>query len=41
MKSRVELEKFDGHGDYTLWKDKLLAEIDLQGLSKALEESGR
>ena len=27
--SRMELEKFDGHGDYTLWKDKLLAQIDL------------
>ena len=38
---RVELEKFDGHGDYMLWKDKLLAQMDLQGLSKALEESDK
>lgn len=36
--SRVELEKFDGHGYYMLWKDKLLAQMDLQGLRKALEE---
>ena len=39
--TRMEIDKFDGHGDYTLWKDKLLAQIDLQGLSKALEESGK
>lgn len=39
--SKVELKKFDGHADYILWKDKLLAQIDLQGLSKALEESDK
>ena len=39
--SRVELEKFDVHGNYMLWKDKLLAQMDLQGLSKALEESDK
>ena len=38
---RIKLEKFDGHGDYMLWKDKLLAQMDLQGLSKALEESDK
>lgn len=37
--SRVDIEKFDGHGDYTLWKDKLLAFLDLKGLSKVLEET--
>ena len=38
---RIKLEKFDGHGDYMLWKDKLLAQMDFQGLSKALEESDK
>lgn len=39
--SRGEVEKFDGHGDYILWKDRLLAHIDLLGLSRALDESDK
>jgi len=37
--ARVEMEKFDGHGDYTLWKEKLMAHMDLLGLTVALRET--
>ncbi|KAG7591060.1 Zinc finger CCHC-type superfamily [Arabidopsis thaliana x Arabidopsis arenosa] len=37
--ARIEIEKFDGRGDYTMWKEKLLAHMDILGLSAALKES--
>jgi len=37
--ARVEMEKFNGRGDYTLWKEKLMAHMDLLGLTVALKES--
>jgi len=33
-----EVEKLDGEGDYVLWKEKLLAHIELLGLLEGLEE---
>ena len=35
---KIEVEKFDGEGDYVLWKEKLLAHLDLLGLMEGLEE---
>lgn len=35
---KIEVEKFDGDGDYVLWKEKLLAHLDLLGLMEGLEE---
>ncbi|CAA7062683.1 unnamed protein product [Microthlaspi erraticum] len=37
--ARIEVEKFDGRGDYTLWKEKLEAHLDILGLSAALKET--
>ncbi|KAL1189499.1 Retrovirus-related Pol polyprotein from transposon TNT 1-94 [Cardamine amara subsp. amara] len=37
--ARIEVEKFDGRGDYTLWKEKLMAHMDILGLTEALKES--
>ena len=37
--ARIEVEKFDGRGDYTMWKEKLLAHMDILGLNTALKES--
>ncbi|BAA97536.1 retroelement pol polyprotein-like [Arabidopsis thaliana] len=31
-------ERFDGRGDYTLWKRKLLAQLEVMGISDALKE---
>ncbi|KAG7554353.1 GAG-pre-integrase domain [Arabidopsis suecica] len=36
--TRIEVEKFDGRGDYTMWKEKLLAQLDILGLNAALKE---
>lgn len=36
--ARIEVEKFDGRGDYTMWKEKLMAHLDILGLSAALKE---
>lgn len=36
--ARIEVEKFDGRGDYTMWKEKLMAHLDILGLSVALKE---
>lgn len=36
--ARIEVEKFDGRGDYTMWKEKLMAHLDIMGLSVALKE---
>lgn len=30
--ARIDVETFDGHGDYTLWKKKLLAHMEIHGL---------
>lgn len=38
--ARIEVEKFDGRGDYTMWKEKLMAHLDILGLSVALKEEG-
>lgn len=35
---KIEVEKFDGEGDYVLWKEKFLAHLDLLGLMEGLEE---
>jgi len=37
--TRIEVEKFDGRGDYTLWKEKLMAHMDILGLTTALKET--
>ncbi|KAG7532793.1 Reverse transcriptase RNA-dependent DNA polymerase [Arabidopsis thaliana x Arabidopsis arenosa] len=37
--ARIEVEKFDGRGDYTLWKEKLIAHLEILGLTEALEET--
>ncbi|KAG7554626.1 GAG-pre-integrase domain [Arabidopsis suecica] len=37
--AKVKMEKFDGRGDYTLWKEKLMAHMDLLGLTVALKET--
>lgn len=37
---RSEVEKFDGDGDYVLWKEKLLAHLELLGLLEGLEDEG-
>ena len=36
---RFEMEKFDGKGDFGLWKYKLLGQLEIQGLASALEEN--
>lgn len=36
--ARIEVEKFDGRRDYTMWKEKLMAHLDILGLSSALKE---
>ncbi|KAG7597916.1 Reverse transcriptase RNA-dependent DNA polymerase [Arabidopsis suecica] len=36
--ARIEIEKFDGRGDYTMWKEKLMAHLDILGLSSALKQ---
>lgn len=37
--ARIEVEKFDGRGDYTMWKEKLMAHLGTLGLSVALKET--
>lgn len=36
--NKIKVEKFDGEGDYILWKEKLLAHLDLLGLLEGLDE---
>ncbi|KAL2498694.1 Uncharacterized protein Adt_24244 [Abeliophyllum distichum] len=38
MGSKVELENFDGNGDFSLWKQKMKAILVQQRISKALED---
>jgi len=35
---RSKVEKFNGDGDYVLWKEKLLAHLELLGLLEGLED---
>lgn len=37
---RFENEKFDGKGDFALWKFKMLVQLEIQGLLSVLEETG-
>ncbi|CAA7014632.1 unnamed protein product [Microthlaspi erraticum] len=34
---RFEVEKFDGEGDFTLWKHKVLAQLEILGLDSVLQ----
>ncbi|CAL9235463.1 unnamed protein product [Arabidopsis halleri] len=36
--AKIKVEKFDGKGDYMLWKEKLLAHLEILGLLEGLEE---
>lgn len=35
---KFEIEKFDGKGDFGLWKFKMLAQLEIQGLLSVLED---
>lgn len=35
---KFEIEKFDGKGDFGLWKFKMLAQLEIQGLLSVLDE---
>lgn len=35
---RVEVEKFDGQGDFGTWKHKMLCALEILGLDSVLEE---
>ena len=37
-RGRFEMEKFDGKGDFGMWKYKLLGQLEIQGLASVLEE---
>lgn len=37
-RGKFEIEKFDGKGDFGLWKFKMLAQLEIQGLLSALKE---
>ena len=40
--TRFEMEKFDGKGDFGMWKFKMLMQLELHGLRKVLQdESGK
>lgn len=34
--ARIEVEKFNGYGDYVLWKEKLMAHLEILGLVDAI-----
>ncbi|CAA7059581.1 unnamed protein product [Microthlaspi erraticum] len=38
--ARIEVEKYDGRGDYLMWKEKLEAHLDILGLSVVFREDG-
>lgn len=38
-RGRFEMDKFDGKGDFGMWKYKLLGQLDIQGLASALDEN--
>lgn len=35
-KSRIEVERFDGKGDFSLWKKRMLAHLSVLGLKDVL-----
>ena len=35
--TKFEMEKFDGKGDFGMWKFKMLMQLELQGLGKVLQ----
>ncbi|CAA7014375.1 unnamed protein product [Microthlaspi erraticum] len=35
---RFEMDKFDGKGDFGMWKYKLLGQLEIQGLSEVLQD---
>lgn len=37
-RGKFEIEKFDGKGDFGLWKFKMLAQLEIQGLLSVLQE---
>lgn len=37
-REKFEIEKFDGKGDFGLWKFKMLAQLEIQGLLSVLKE---
>lgn len=37
-RGKFEIEKFDGKGDFGLWKFKMLVQLEIQGLLSVLEE---
>lgn len=37
-KGRFEVEKFDGQGDFGIWKHKMLCTLEILGLDSVLEE---
>lgn len=39
-KVRIEVERFDGKGDFSLWKKRMLVHLSVLGLKDVLEESG-
>lgn len=38
-RGKFEIEKFDGKGDFGLWKFKMQAQLEIQGLLSVLEET--
>lgn len=39
VKAKFDIEKFDGKGDFGLWKYKMLCQLEILGLDKCLQES--
>lgn len=37
-RTRFEMEKFDGSGDFGMWKFKMLMQLELQGLGNVINE---
>lgn len=37
-RGRFQMDKFDGKGDFGMWKYKLLGQLEIQGLGSVLEE---
>lgn len=37
-KGKFEVDKFDGHGDFAIWKHKMLCALEILGLDSVLEE---
>uniref|UniRef100_A0A1J3JUU5 Retrovirus-related Pol polyprotein from transposon TNT 1-94 n=1 Tax=Noccaea caerulescens TaxID=107243 RepID=A0A1J3JUU5_NOCCA len=35
---RFEMDKFDGRGDFGMWKYKLMGQLEIQGLSEVLKD---